>query len=88
MKNEEFSFACHFSAFLSHILSYMRWLHEPTIAILLCRHASDALEVSVEGSGFREAKHISGFLKCLRGACLDETFGLCRHILLYPTDWR
>ena len=57
-----------------------------TVAILFSGHASDAFEIAVEGGGFGEAQQVGGFLKCLCGTRLDESLGLCGHILLYPCD--
>lgn len=58
------------------------------IAVLFCCHASDALEISVEGCRFGETKYVGSLLKCLCGVCFDEVLGLCRYILLYPFCWR
>ena len=47
-------------------------------------HTSDAFEVAVEGGWFRESEHVGGFLKRLCGTRLNEAFGLCCDVLLYP----
>lgn len=52
-----------------------------TIAVLFCCYAGDALEISVKGRRFGEAKHKGRFLKCLCDACIDESF---RPTILQP----
>ena len=64
------------------------YFSEFAVSVLFGSHASDALKISVEGCGFGEAQHIGCFLKCVCGMCFNEVLGLCRHVLLYPFDWR
>jgi len=55
-----------------------------TFAVLFGGHAGDALEIAVKGGGFGETEYVGRFLKCLRGTRLNEAFGLCCDVLLYP----
>ena len=57
------------------------------VAVLLCGHSCNALEIAVEGGGFGKAEHVGCFLKRRCGAYLNESFGLRCHILLYPFAW-
>ena len=59
-----------------------------SVAVLLGGHASDALEEAVKGGRFCKSEHIGRFLERPCGVCVDEAFGLCRHVLLYPFSWR
>ena len=45
-------------------------------SILFCCYAGDALEISVKGRRFGEAKHKGRFLKCLCDACIDEALSM------------